>query len=83
MKVRYIIEAEPAKAAAISRTMGEIGVRFDQQENLCALAQDNIAEGIFMGKDLDWLPGKVNEELDEMKEQSCSVRFPRGHGADG
>ena len=65
MTIRYAFHARPEQADALRRVMGEIGVEFDPQENLCALIDDNILEGIFMGNDLDWLPLRANEHLED------------------
>ena len=65
MTVRYTFYAEPQHAAALQRVMGEIGIRFDPRKNLCALINDNVTEGIFLGNDLDWLPQKANEHLED------------------
>lgn len=63
MSLRYIIDAGPEQAAALTRVLAEIGIKFGAQENLCAMPQDNVQEGIFQGRDLEWLPKKANEYL--------------------
>ncbi len=65
MTLRYAFHARPDQTDALTRVMDEIGVEFDSQENLCALSRDNVLDCIFMGNDLDWLPQKANEYLEE------------------
>ena len=74
MPIRYIIDAEPEQAEALSRVLGEISVSFDRQLNLCAMIQENELEQIFQGHDLEMLVEKANEYLEE---EDHPLRFRR------
>ena len=74
MPIRYIIDAEPEQAEALSRALGEISVSFDRQLNLCAMIQENELEQIFQGHDLEMLVEKANEYLEE---EDHPLRFRR------
>ena len=65
MPVKHIIRSEPEQAQALKQALDKLGITFDPQENLCAMPPDNIEDHIFMGNDLDWLPAKANEYLEE------------------
>lgn len=74
MTVRYIIDADPGHAAALTRVMGGIGIRFDPQENLCAMPRENWMEQIYQGNDVEFLVEKANEYLEEVAEHPLRFR---------
>ena len=64
--IRYIIDLEPERVPEVGVILNNLGVDFDAAYNIIAMPQDNVQEGIFMGRDGEWLQEEMNAFLERV-----------------
>ena len=63
--VKYLITLNIEQVGELRKAMESAGIPFDLTEDMIGMPDDNIMEGIYMGRDAEYLTEKVNEYLEE------------------
>ncbi len=66
--IRYIIDLEPKQVKQAAELLTGAGIGFDPVENMIAMPPDNMEEGIFTGREGEWVQERINEYLHEADE---------------
>ena len=63
--VKYLITLNIEQVGELRKAMESTDIPFDLTEDMIGMPDDNIMEGIYMGRDAEYLTEKVNEYLEE------------------
>ena len=63
--VKYLITLNIEQVGELRKAMESTDIPFDLTEDIIGMPNDNIMEGIYMGRDAEYLTGKINEYLEE------------------